>query len=81
MSLSINRTKDYADRVLAGEYIAGANVRASCKRFLSDLENDRGLVFDEEAAARAWETTPGLRCGIPGNLSGTNTSPSSKLGG
>lgn len=51
----LQRTRQYADDVLAGNEIAGPHVRNACKRFLHDLEHagERGLWFDEEAAGRA----------------------------
>lgn len=51
----LERTRQYADDVLAGREIAGPHVRNACKRLLHDLEHahERGLWFDEEAAGRA----------------------------
>lgn len=51
----LQRTRQYADDVLAGNEIAGPHVRNACKRFLHDLDHagERGLWFDEEAAGRA----------------------------
>lgn len=51
----LERTRQYADDVLAGNEIAGPHVRNACKRFLHDLDHagERGLWFDEEAAGRA----------------------------
>lgn len=51
----LERTRKYADDVLAGREIAGPHVRNACKRLLHDLEHahERGLWFDEEAAGRA----------------------------
>lgn len=52
-----DRATDYAERVLAGEIIAGPHVRNACRRHLDDLAkgHERGLWFDEDAAARAIE--------------------------
>ncbi len=55
---SINdRTTDYAERVVAGEELAGPFVRGTCKRHLDDLRegHKRGLFFDVEAAERAYD--------------------------
>ena len=51
----LQRTRQYAEDVLAGNEIAGPHVRNACKRFLHDLDHagERGLWFDEEAAGRA----------------------------
>lgn len=45
----------YAESVIAGEIVAGALVRNACERHLRDLETgqERGLVWDQEAADRA----------------------------
>lgn len=45
----------YAQKVVAGEIVAGPHVRASCQRHLRDIEEagQRGLVWDKKAAARA----------------------------
>lgn len=50
-----DRVSGYANAVLAGEIIAGPDVRNACKRHLRDLKNgpDRGLVFDLASANRA----------------------------
>lgn len=52
----LERTRKYADDVLAGREIAGPHVRNACKRLIHDLEHahERGLWFDEEAAGRAF---------------------------
>lgn len=42
---------DYANKVIAGEIIAGPHVRASCRRHLADLERD-DIYFDLEAVDR-----------------------------
>ena len=51
----LERTRQYADDVLAGREIAGPHVRNACKRLIHDLEHahERGLWFDEDAAGRA----------------------------
>ena len=41
----------YAEKVLAGEIVAGPHVRNQCKRHLADLERD-DIYFDEDAADR-----------------------------
>ncbi|MDO1560409.1 terminase large subunit [Brevundimonas sp. 2R-24] len=53
---SPDRTRDYAERVLSGEVIAGPHVRNACRRHLHDLEHGeaRGLWFDHEAADEAF---------------------------
>lgn len=53
---SPDRTKAYAESVVAGEIIAGPHVRNSCKRHLLDLKegHKRGLRFDCVAADRAF---------------------------
>ncbi|CRY77091.1 TPA: terminase TerL endonuclease subunit [Yersinia enterocolitica] len=42
----------YAERVVAGEIVAGELVRLSCRRFLHDLEHgpERGIYFNEDRA-------------------------------
>lgn len=54
-SLTTDRATDYARRVVVGEIVAGPHVRNACRRHLDDLERgaERGLHFDEAAAARA----------------------------
>lgn len=49
-----DRTKAYADAVVAGEIIAGPHVRNACKRHLADLGRTDGIWFDHEAADRAF---------------------------
>lgn len=51
-----DRTKAYADAVVAGEIVAGPHVRNACRRHLDDLErgHERGLWFDHEAAERTF---------------------------
>lgn len=51
---SADRTKDYADAVVAGEIVAGPHVRNACKRHLADLERTDGIWFDHDAAERAF---------------------------
>lgn len=50
---SEDRTRAYAEAVVAGEFVAGPHVRNACKRHLLDLEkgHERGLYFDHAAAA------------------------------
>jgi len=46
---------DYARKVISGDIIAGPHVRATCGRHLRDLDEagERGLAWDQNAAARA----------------------------
>ena len=48
-------TTEYAEKVLAGEIVAGRLVRLACKRHLQDLEDGRarGIEFDRRSALRA----------------------------
>ena len=50
-----DRVTGYANAVLAGEIVAGPDVRNACKRHLRDLKTgqDRGLVFDLDRVNRA----------------------------
>jgi phage terminase large subunit-like protein len=52
---STDRAKDYAERVLSGDIVAGPHVRNTCRRHLDDLERAgaRGFYYDEEAAHKA----------------------------
>jgi phage terminase large subunit-like protein len=54
---SADRTKAYAQAVVAGEIVAGPHVRNACRRHLLDLKNGkkRGLRFDQAAADYAFE--------------------------
>lgn len=58
----IDRTTDYAQRVLSGEVVAGPHVRNACRRHMDDLRlgADRGLHFDQEAASRAFRFFEGV---------------------
>lgn len=49
---STDRTRAYAEDVVAGRIVAGPHVRNACRRHLLDLEtgHERGLWFDQEAA-------------------------------
>lgn len=49
---STDRTRAYAEDVVAGRIVAGPHVRNACRRHLLDLEtgHERGLWFDLEAA-------------------------------
>jgi len=49
-----DRTKAYAEAVLAGEIIAGPHVRNACRRHLSDLKRTDGIRFDRDAAEYAF---------------------------
>lgn len=57
ISSSVDRTSLYAERVLAGDVIAGPHVRNACQRHFLDLENgeERGLWFDQAAADEAFD--------------------------
>ena len=57
-----DRTKDYSEKVVAGEIVAGPHVRNSCKRHLHDLDHglERGLYFDNAAAEFAYEFFEGV---------------------
>jgi phage terminase large subunit-like protein len=54
---SLDRTREYAEAVVAGIIVAGPHVRNACRRHLLDLENghERGLRFDPAAAKYAFE--------------------------
>lgn len=43
----------YAQEVVSGVRIAGPDIRNSCKRFLADLDNKRGLVWNVDEANKA----------------------------
>src|SRR5690554_61472 len=49
---SPDRTRAYAEAVVAGEVVAGPHVRNACRRHLRDLEQagERGLTFDARFA-------------------------------
>lgn len=51
-SLTTDRATLYAERVLAGEIVAGPHVRNACRRHLDDLKRT-DIHFDEAAAAKA----------------------------
>ncbi|KAB0538517.1 terminase [Pseudochrobactrum saccharolyticum] len=59
---SLDRTTDYANKVISGEIIAGRFVRAACKRHVNDLKHGhkRGLYFDIEHAERAFRFFPAM---------------------
>jgi phage terminase large subunit-like protein len=54
MRSSPDRTKAYAEAVVAGEIVAGPHVRNACRRHLADLGRTDGIWFDAEAADRAF---------------------------
>lgn len=56
ISSSVDRTRAYAEAVIAGELVAGPHVRNACRRHLLDLEKggERGLWFDHDAATYAF---------------------------
>lgn len=55
-STSTDRTRAYAEDVVAGRLTAGPHVRNACRRHLLDLQegHKRGLRFDEAAAQHAF---------------------------
>ena len=61
-SSSGDRTSEYAEGVLAGEFVAGPHVRNACRRHLDDLAKgaERGLWFDHDAADRAFRFFEGV---------------------
>jgi phage terminase large subunit-like protein len=54
MRSSPDRTKAYAEAVVAGEIVAGPHVRNACRRHLADLKRTDGIWFDATAADRAF---------------------------
>jgi phage terminase large subunit-like protein len=58
----VNAVAEYASAVDRGQIIAGPSVRGECARFLRDLREgeERGLIFDEEAANRALRFFPAI---------------------
>jgi phage terminase large subunit-like protein len=54
-SATPDRATEWARAVVAGEVVAGPHIRNACRRHLDDLRrgHERGLVYDEAAAARA----------------------------
>lgn len=54
-------TTAYARSVVSSAIVAGCWVRKACERHLRDLDNDRGLCFDTEAAGRAMRFFAGLK--------------------
>lgn len=61
-SSSADRTRAFAEDVVAGRFVAGPHVRNACRRHLLDLEKgvDRGLYFDHDAAERAFRYFEGV---------------------
>lgn len=59
----IDRTTQYAKKVVAGKILAGRLVRLACQRHLRDLQEGakRGLTFDKAAASRVFEFFEELR--------------------
>lgn len=55
--------KNYADKVLSGEILAGELIKLSCERHLKDLKTSpaKGFYFDHKAAAHAIEFFSFLR--------------------
>lgn len=62
----------YARAVVAGEIVAGPNVRAACKRHLTDLVDGpaRGLVWRLDKALRAINFFPDVLCLAEGEHAG-----------
>jgi phage terminase large subunit-like protein len=54
ISISHDRTKAYADAVVAGHIVAGPHVRNACRRHLADLQRADGIWFDHDAAEYAF---------------------------
>lgn len=57
---SADRTKAYAEAVVAGEIVAGPHVRNACRRHLADLNRTDGIWFDQEAADYAFSFFEGV---------------------
>lgn len=57
-----DRTRAYAEDVVAGRILAGPHVRNACRRHLQDLQfgGKRGLYFDHEAAQYAFDYFEGV---------------------
>jgi len=55
-----DRTKAYAEAVLAGEIVAGPHVRNACRRHLADLKRTDGIKFDRDAAEYAFRFFEGV---------------------
>src|SRR5699024_4261042 len=55
-SSASDRTRAYAEAVVAGSVVAGPHVRNACRRHLDDLKHgpERGLSFDLDAADRVF---------------------------
>lgn len=77
MSISIDRTTDYAKRVVSGDIVVGELVRLAAERHLRDLKegSKRGLKWDVQEAERAIDFFPsvlsiteGAKEGEPFNL-------------
>lgn len=73
----IDRTTDYAQRVVAGKIVAGEFVKLACRRHLLDLQEGaaRGLTWDQAEADRAIDFFPsvlsiteGAKVGLPFDL-------------
>lgn len=55
-----DRTRAYADAVVAGKIVAGPHVRNACRRHLADLDRADGIWFDQEAADYAFSFFEGV---------------------
>lgn len=64
--------RDYAEKVVAGDVVAGRFVRLACERHLKDLIDGkrRGLVFDETSSQRAFDFFSFLRLPVDDELDG-----------
>lgn len=64
--------RDYAEKVVAGDVVAGRYVRFACERHLRDLAegHKRGLVFDETASQRSLDFFSFLRLPVADELDG-----------
>ncbi|MGV6473496.1 terminase large subunit [Azotobacter vinelandii] len=69
---SPDRVAAFAQAVLAGEIVAGPDVRNACRRHLRDLEAGalRGLVWNQEAADRAIDFFEEVLCLNGGDYEG-----------
>lgn len=69
---TVDRVTDYAQRVQAGEIVAGPHVRDACARHLRDLKegSKRGLVWDRDAVDRVLNFFPDCLCLNGGEFEG-----------
>ena len=64
--------QDYAEKVVAGDVVAGRFVRLACERHLRDLDNghERGIEFNHADAQRAFDFFSFLRLPVADQLDG-----------